>query len=130
MQAAHAYQQAHTLRSQLGQNSLAMESLTGLARVRLAQGNLVQAMVHVDDVLEQLATRSLDGTEEPLRIYLTCFHILQASDDLRADEILETAHGLLQERAAKIDDEKLRRSFLENVAAHREIQAEWQDQGV
>jgi hypothetical protein len=56
-----------------------------------------------------------------LRIYLTCYRVLQANADPRAEEILCTAHNLLQERAAKIDDEELRRSYLENVAAHREI---------
>jgi hypothetical protein len=35
--------------------------------------------------------------------------------------VLETAHRLLQARAAKIEDERLRRSFLEQVPAHREI---------
>lgn len=38
---------------------------------------------------------------------------------------LSTAHDLLQERAAKITDEEMRRSFLENVAAHREIVSEF-----
>jgi hypothetical protein len=37
---------------------------------------------------------------------------------------LVTAHRALQERAAKIEDEALRRSFLENVAVNREIVAE------
>ena len=34
---------------------------------------------------------------------------------------------LLQERAATIEDEALRRSYLENVAAHREIVALWEE---
>jgi DNA-binding SARP family transcriptional activator len=33
--------------------------------------------------------------------------------------------NLLQDQANRIGDEKLRRSFLENVAAHREILSEW-----
>ena len=61
------------------------------------------------------------GSTMPLRIYLTCYQVLQANDDPRADRVLITAYDLLQERAAKIDDELLRRSYLENVAAHREI---------
>jgi hypothetical protein len=35
------------------------------------------------------------------------------------------AHRLLQERAAKISDERLRHSFLENVAANRKIMGEF-----
>jgi len=44
-----------------------------------------------------------------------------ANHDPRAEEILTTAYHLLQERAAAISEEELRRSFLENVATHREI---------
>jgi serine/threonine protein kinase len=47
--------------------------------------------------------------------------VLQAARDPRAGEFLTTAHTLLQEQAAKITDDDLRRSFLENVPAHREI---------
>jgi hypothetical protein len=36
-----------------------------------------------------------------------------------------TLSGLLQDQAAKIEDAALRRSFLENVAAHREIVREF-----
>jgi hypothetical protein len=35
---------------------------------------------------------------------------------------------LIQERANKIDDETLRRSYLENVPHHREIIALWKKQ--
>ena len=37
---------------------------------------------------------------------------------------MNAAYNLLQEQAARIDDEELRRSFLENVASHREIVSE------
>jgi hypothetical protein len=40
--------------------------------------------------------------------------------------LLAEAHALLQERAATIGDEAMRRSFLENVAAHREIAEEFE----
>ena len=40
--------------------------------------------------------------------------------------ILSKAYHLLQERAARIGDEELRRSFLENGAAHRAIVEEIQ----
>jgi hypothetical protein len=68
---------------------------------------------------------SLEGAEDDLKVFLACYQVLQASEDPRAAHILSQAHRLLQERAAKISDEKLRRSFLENVAAHREIISEF-----
>ena len=64
---------------------------------------------------------------EPLRIYLTCYRVLLANGEPSAGKVLGAAHRLLQERAAKIDEEDLRRSFLENVAAHREIVKEWEE---
>jgi hypothetical protein len=39
---------------------------------------------------------------------------------------LKTACDLLLAHAGNIPDEDLRRSFLENVAAHREIVAAWE----
>ena len=39
--------------------------------------------------------------------------------------MLKAAYGLLQERASTIEDESLRRGFLENVPYHREIVTLW-----
>ena len=62
---------------------------------------------------------------DPFQIYLDCYRVLRANGDPRAEAILDAAYRLLQAWAAKIDDEELRRSYLENVAAHREIAAAW-----
>ena len=48
-----------------------------------------------------------------------------ASDDVRAQEVLDTAYNLLQEQASRISDEEMRHSFLEEVPAHREILSEF-----
>ena len=45
--------------------------------------------------------------------------------DVRAPEILAKVYDYLQTKAAKIEDDPLRRSFLENVAVHRELLAEY-----
>ena len=123
VEAAAAYHQALNLRRALGQHHLALESLAGLAQVSETQGDLWQALTHVEEILGHLETHSLNGTDEPFRVYLTCYRVLQANADPRAREVLRTAYSLLQERAAKITDEALRRSFLENVAVHRAIVA-------
>lgn len=120
-EATDAYQQAFDIRQALEQPKIAMEPLAGLARLALNQGDLNQAQAYVENILRHLEHHDLDGTEEPLRIYLTCYQVLRASQDPRADDILNAARHLLQTWAAEIDDETLRRSFLENVAAHREI---------
>ena len=56
-----------------------------------------------------------------MRIYLTCYRVLQANDNPRAQSILDVAHQALQEQAVAITDQEMRRSFLENVPYHREI---------
>ena len=132
-EAAEAYRQALDIRRELGERNRAMESLAGLARVSLAQSDLTQAQAQVEEILAHLETGSpstgtghaLDGTDEPFRVYLTCYRVLRAGQDPRAREILGAAYSLLQERAAKITDEELRHSFFENVASHREIAEAW-----
>jgi predicted ATPase/DNA-binding SARP family transcriptional activator len=127
-EAADAYRQAQATQQELGQTNMAMEPLAGLARVALAEGNPMQALAHVEGILSHLGRSTLDGAEEPSLVYLTCYRVLLAHQDSRAGDILNTAYARLQERAARIEDKELRRSFLEKVAAHREIVGAWAGQ--
>ena len=121
-----SYQQALSIRREMGEDHMVIESLAGLARACLAQGDLAAARDSIEEILGYLEDHTVEGTDEPLRIYLTIYLVQQATQDSRAVETLETAHHLLQTQAARIDDEDLRRSFLENVPAHREIVRLWQ----
>lgn len=120
-QAADAYEQALAIRRALGDLDLAAETQAGLACVLLAQGNLAQAQAHIEEILSYLAHATLDGADEPLRVYLACYRGLQAIRDPRAMDVLKTACDLLQAQAAQIPDLEARRAFLEDVAVHREI---------
>lgn len=101
-------------------------ALVGLADIRLRQGQITEALKYVDEVLCEIDTADLiSRTLHPAGIYLTCYRVLKAAQDEQRDAALEKAHTLLQKLAARIEDETLRRSFLENVPAHREIAAEW-----
>lgn len=124
-EAVDAYGEALTLRRELSQYYLANEPLAGLARVAQAQGDLPKAQAFVEEILTYLETGALQGPMEPFRVYLTCYRVLQTNSDPRAQTILEETYHLLQERAAKISDEGERRSFLENVTAHRELVSEY-----
>jgi tetratricopeptide (TPR) repeat protein len=144
--AADAYRQFLDMLRELGKRDWAVLPLAGLAQVALAQGTcpepvegaLEQAQVYAEQVLGHLEANPalycsdefnplLRAIHEPLWIYLTCYRVLQASGDPRAREVLTNAHTMLQERAHKIDDEDLRRSYLENVPYHREIVALWEE---
>jgi hypothetical protein len=110
------------IRRALGQPHWAADDLAGLARIALSQGNLPEALTHIEQILTHLGA---GGAVDGLLIYLTCYHVLHAAGDPRAATILEAAYKLLQERATKIVDAAMRHSFLENVPYHREIVAAW-----
>jgi adenylate cyclase len=123
--AAEAYREAVASRREMGQDHLAPEPQAGLVRLDLQQGDLAGAQARVEEILSSLGARPLDGTEEPFRIYLTCYRALCAGEGSgmahRAEGISAAAYGLLQARAATIDNAELRRSYLEDVAVHRAI---------
>jgi tetratricopeptide (TPR) repeat protein len=120
-EAGNTYRQAVAIYRASGRHDAASDPAAGLARVSLACGDLTTALQQVEEILVEFKDGNVAGADFPLAAYLTCFKVLEAVDDPRAQEILNTAHGLLQEQAVRISDEELRRSFLQNVAAHREI---------
>jgi adenylate cyclase len=128
--AADCYQNALESRRDLGQLQLALPPRAGLARVRLAQGDLAQALHQTEEILNRLETGPVIGTPQPLEIYLTCYHVLEAHDDPRARDILKTAYHTLQDRASKLNEDQMRHSFLNNVAVHREIVAIWERENI
>jgi hypothetical protein len=112
---------------ELDQSHLTLGGKAGLARAAVAQGDLATALAHVSEILAYLAEGGgLQGTWEPLRIYLTCYQVLQLAGDQKADEILETAFNLLEELASRIPDQAYRSLFLEKVPWHREILSAWE----
>ncbi len=114
-EAESAYTRALNLRRDLGERLLAAEPLAGLARAALSQGDLRQALAYVEDILSLAAVcPALDGVDDGFAVYRTCHAVLSASGEVaRAGSALQTAQTLLQERAAGIEPEPLRRSFLE-----------------
>jgi adenylate cyclase len=122
VKAQHHYEQALHLNPEQALPLWSMPSLAGLARATLAQGDLAKAQAHTTEILAWLETAS-DVLQQgnPLRIHLSCYEVLRAASDPRANEILTAAYRLLQELAAQTPDEATRRSFLENVEENREI---------
>jgi class 3 adenylate cyclase/tetratricopeptide (TPR) repeat protein len=125
-EARAAYQEAHDLQRQMDRAHLALDPLAGLASVSLAEGDRDRAVALVDEILALLETVPLDGADDPLQIYLTCYRVLQRAGAPRAAEILSTAYDRLQAEAATIGQAQQRASFLEEVAVHRDIVAAYQ----
>jgi hypothetical protein len=105
----------------MDQEYLLPELKASMARIAMLEGKLDEALELVDQILEYLENHDLNGSEEPLRIYLTCFRVLEANNDKRADDILKKAYALLEERTSMIAEETLQKTFLENVEVNREI---------
>ncbi|MGW8144801.1 MAG: ATP-binding protein [Anaerolineales bacterium] len=146
-QAAESYLKAGEIFNEIGQPNLSMEALAGLSDSLLAGGKSSTALTHVDTILNHLqenqmqevkvlngdgitratsetgAIPGLEGTGDPMWVYLTCYRVLLANKDTRAQEVLSTAQNLLQDQAGKIKDPDLKYSFLNNVIANREIQS-------
>ena len=124
--AIQAYRAAEEIRQSLNQPNLSCEPLAGLGRAALQAGDVPAASEYATRILAYLQGEgTLDGTDEPLRVYLSCYQILQAAGNPQADDILETAHALLQEKAQGIQEPALRRTFLEDIPYHREIISAW-----
>ncbi len=121
--AAAAYAQVWALRQELAQPDLAIAATAGLAQIALDQGQLEQALNHVESILAFLEADSLQSDEDAVTIYLVCYHVLARAHDSRARAVLLQAEQILQERAERIEDLALRRAFLENIPVHRALLA-------
>ncbi len=129
-EAEEAYQNALRIRRELNQLVLATEPLAGQARIATARGETQRARQVVEEILAILERAgNLDGTDQPLRVYFTCYQVLKQTNDARAHSMLENAYSLLQARATQIADEVNRQRFLES-AENRAIQTAWQQVNV
>jgi len=135
------YQNAIENFTQIEQANLLREPETGMAAVFLATGELNDALVYVNRILNHLETAQtsaaeqqdqggvvagLQGTRDPMWIYLVSCQVLSAAQDSRMANILDTAHQLIHTQAEKISDPDLQFSFLNNVKSNQEIQALFQ----
>jgi class 3 adenylate cyclase/tetratricopeptide (TPR) repeat protein len=123
--------------SQADQVNLLMEPRAGLANLRLMGNDDSSALTHAEYILNHLeavqsasaadqrdqagAIPGLEGTHDPLWIYLVCCQVLSKTNDLRAADLIKTAYDLLQQQASRITDPDLHFSFINNVKANQAI---------
>jgi hypothetical protein len=82
----------------------------------------------MEELLGYLSEGStIDATEEPLRVYLACYKVLERMEDPRSIQILDKAMQLLEAQVSKINHEQSRRTFIENVPWRRAIEQAWLD---
>jgi predicted ATPase len=126
-QALKAYAESISIRSELGQPNMATEPAAGLIETALARNDLPAALRGAENILTHLMNGgTLEGTEEPLRIYFACYQALEKNRDPRSSELLEKAVEMLNARVSKLRDEESRRLFVEKVPWRLAIQRAWQ----
>lgn len=124
--ANNAYKSALEIRRILDQPNLASEPIAGQGRIALVEGDINAAIDHIDPLiyyLEQGGT--LEGTDDPIRVYLTCFHILQQANDPRASLPLEAGYQLILTRATSIKNEVVRKNYVEKIPHNQELLSAW-----
>jgi tetratricopeptide (TPR) repeat protein len=123
--AEQAHQAAWQRQQSLGHGGVGLENLAGLAQIALAQGKTSTALNKVEQILAWLNENDPAAVSLLLSIMWVCYRVLEANQDPRAINLLQTAYNELQRRAEAITETALRRSFLEDVVAHREILRAW-----
>ena len=120
-EAATYYREALGLYRQVRREMMAIECLTGLARVALAAGRRDEAQELIDQVTRYLdAGGTVDGTEDPIGIYLSCHKVLTALGDDRDGAYLRGGHAVLMERASPLEPAD-REGVLRRVPSHRAL---------
>jgi len=124
-QAAEAFLRAQAIGQEIDR-PWQHDASAGCAAVALACGDAAAALACVETLLAHLARGgTLDGTEQPRLIELTCHQVLVAVGDARANAFLTQAHMALLAQADAITDPALRHSFLTQIPEHRAIVATW-----
>lgn len=116
------YRKSVSIRNELNQPALSMEPLAGLVEAYLREEDVDSAFIEAEKILDYLQNGgTLDGAEEPLRVYHTCYVLLEKKQDKRATQILKTAGELLESQVEKFSDAETRRRFVENIPWRRAI---------
>lgn len=124
--AQQAYENSIRIWKELEQPGLALEPTAGLIQVALNMDDITTAVQYTEIVLRYLDDgRTLDGTEEPLRIYLACITTLEKIEDPRSFDMLKSAVHLLEAQVSMFSDEESRRMYVQNVPWRLAIQQAW-----
>lgn len=115
-EARRSFQLSVDIRNELGQTSLAMEPLAGLIDVALRQKEPEDASLHAEEILAHLGSGgTLEGADEPLRVYYTCYEFLKMQHDPRSGKILQAAVQLLNAQVSRFKDAQSRKMYVERV---------------
>jgi tetratricopeptide (TPR) repeat protein len=114
--AVTAFLKSVEIRTQIDASILAMEARSGLCDAYLGSGDLASAQSEAVQLVRYIEeNKTLEGMEEPLRVFLSVINILDKAKDPRALVVLQYASQLLEAQVSKLRSEESRRVFVENV---------------
>jgi tetratricopeptide (TPR) repeat protein len=114
--AVQAFLKSIEIRTEINAPILAMEARSGLCDTFLRSGDLASAQSEAEQLIKYLEeNRTLEGMEEPLRVFLSVINVFGETKDLRAQVVLQYAIQLLEAQVSKLRSEETRRMFVENV---------------
>ena len=123
-EAREALERSLEIRNKTGEEHTIPTIKAFLAYVDMIEGKLDDAVKKIDDIFPQFEKGALPHSEEPspLPQYWATYTVLRKVDDPRYEVIIRKAHKLLQDFAAGITSDRIRKSYLSNVPVNREIQ--------
>ncbi|CAG1003950.1 adenylate cyclase 10 [Anaerolineales bacterium] len=129
--AAQSFLESIEIRTQIGAPVLAMEARSGLCETYLKSGDLTAATRESDLIAGYIEkNKTLEGMEEPLRVFLSVATVLGKVKDPRAQVVLQYAFQLLDAQVSKVNSIEARRMFVENVPWRREIRELAKEKGL
>jgi predicted ATPase/class 3 adenylate cyclase len=127
VRAEESFRESINIREELGQPGLKTEPMAGLVQTFLFAGDTTSAVAEAERIIAYLQEAgTLEGTEEPLRVYYACYLALDAIKDPRSEDVLHSAAQLLEMQVLKLRDDESRRMFIENVPWRLAIHQAWQ----
>ncbi|MBK8619658.1 MAG: tetratricopeptide repeat protein [Anaerolineales bacterium] len=122
-EAARSFLKSIEIRLDVKSFVLVVEARAGLISAYLKMNDQVSAQGEAEHILQYMETNpAFEGAEEPLRIFLALYQILEKTKDPRASIVLHNAIQLLNTQVSKLNSEEARRVFVENVPWRRAIQ--------
>ncbi len=118
-----AFLKSIEIRSQISATALIIESRAGLCESYLKAGSPILAQIETEIIAAYLEENiTLEGMEEPLRVYLSVINSLKYRQDPRVPIVLQYANQLLEAQVSKLRSEEARFKFVQNVPWRRVIQ--------
>jgi tetratricopeptide (TPR) repeat protein len=125
-QARDAYTRCIEVSKRLELPGFEIEPMAGLLQVALQMGNAAELKQWTGEVLTRMENGALEGAEEPLRVYHSCYEALLSMKDPRASTLLQEAARFLELQISKIPEQSARDMFVNNMPWRHAIWNAWE----